>query len=157
MRKRSKYRPKGVRLDVMTWVINGMRPVTDAADEILTLRIKNHMAMDTLRKGGGTKAEMDIVIAALNMTEALARLRIGGELADQIRAGQDALYTLAKRGANIGRFIFTGPELQAVNLAMEIHDAQLDVCTIAELEKAVEIVKQELRHKRMRVVEVKEA
>ena len=100
---------------------------------------------------------MDVVIAALNMTEALARLRIGGELADQIRAGQDALYTLAKRGANIGRFIFTGPELQAVNLAMEIHDAQLDVCTIAELEKAVEIVKQELRHKRMRVVEVKEA
>lgn len=55
MRKRSKYRPKGVRLDVMTWVINGMRPVTDAADEILTLRIKNHMAMDTLRKGGGAR------------------------------------------------------------------------------------------------------
>lgn len=100
---------------------------------------------------------MDVVIAALNMTEALARLRIGNELADKIRAGQDALYALAQRGANIGRFIFTGPELQAVNLAMEIHDAQLDVCTIAELEKAVEIVKQELRHKRMRVVEVKEA
>lgn len=157
MRKRSKYRPRGVRLDVMTWVINGMRPVTDATDEILTLRIKNHMAMETLRKGGGTKADMDVVIAAFNMTEALARLRIGSELADKIRAGQDALYALAKRGANLGRFIFTGPELQAVNLVMEIHDAQLDVCTIAELEKAVEIVKQELRHKRMRVVEVKEA
>lgn len=55
MRKRSKYRPKEVRLDVMTWVINGMRPVTDATDEILTLRIKNHMAMETLRKGGARK------------------------------------------------------------------------------------------------------
>jgi len=157
MRKRSKYQPKGVRLDAVSWVINGMKPVTVAKDEILTLRIKNHMALDVLRTGGGGKSDMDVVIAALNMTEALARLRIGSELSDQIRAGQDALYALAQRGARLGRFVFTGPELQAVNLAMEIHDAQLDVCTIAELEKAVEIVKQELRHKRMRVVEVKEA
>ena len=156
MRKRSKYRPKEVRLDVMTWVINGMRPVTDATDEILTLRIKNHMALDVLRTGGGGKSDMEIVIAALNMTEALARLRIGSELSDQIRAGQDALYALAQRGARLGRFVFTGPELQAVNLAMEIHDAQIDVCTIAELERAVEIVKQELRSKRMRVIEMKE-
>lgn len=99
---------------------------------------------------------MDVVIAALNMTEALARLRIGSELTDQIRAGQDALYALAQRGTRLGRFVFTGPELQAINLAMEIHDAQLDVCTIAELEKAVEIVKQELRSKRMRVIEMRE-
>lgn len=156
MRKRSKYRPKGVRLDAVSWVINGMKPVTVAKDEILTLRIKNHMALDVLRTGGGGKSDMDVVIAALNMTEALARLRIGSELSDQIRAGQDALYALAQRGARLGRFVFTGPELQAVNLAMEIHDAQLDVCTIAELEKAVEIVKQELRSKRMRVIEMRE-
>ena len=150
MRKRSKYRPKGVRLDAVSWVINGMKPVTVATDEILTLRIKNHMALDVLRTGGGGKSDMDVVIAALNMTEALARLRIGSELSDQIRAGQDAFYITCQR------FVFTGPELQAVNLAMEIHDAQLDVCTIAELEKAVEIVKQELRSKRMRVIEMKE-
>lgn len=156
MRKRSKYRPKGVRLDAVSWVINGMKPVTVAKDEILTLRIKNHMALDVLRTGGGGKSDMDVVITALNMTEALARLRIGGELSDQIRAGQDALYALAQRGARLGRFVFTGPELQAINLAMEIHDAQLDVCTIAELEKAVDIVKQELRSKRMRVIKMRE-
>lgn len=156
MRKRSKYRPKGVRLDAVSWVINGMKPVTVAKDEILTLRIKNHMALDVLRTGGGGKSDMDVVIAALNMTEALARLRIGSELSSQIRAGQDGLYTMAQRGARVGRFVFTGPELQAVNLAMEIHDAQIDVCTVAELEKAVEIVKQELRSKRMRVIEMKE-
>ncbi|WP_442776895.1 hypothetical protein [Sphaerotilus montanus] len=52
MRKRSKYRPKGVRLDAVSWVINGMKPVTVATDEILTLRIKNHMALDVLRTGG---------------------------------------------------------------------------------------------------------
>lgn len=156
MRKRSKYRPKGVRLDVVSWVINGMKPVTVATDEILTLRIKNHMALEVLRTGGGGKSDMDVVIAALNMTEALARLRIGIELSDQILAGQDALYALAQRGARMGRFVFTGPELQAVNLAMEIHDAQLDICTVAELEKAVEIVKQELRSKRMRVIKMKE-
>jgi fumarate hydratase class II len=85
MRKRSKYRPKGVRLDAVSWVINGMKPVTVAKGEILTLRIKNHMALDVLRTGGGGKSDMDVVIAALNMTEALARLRIGSELTDQIK------------------------------------------------------------------------
>jgi hypothetical protein len=157
MRKRSRYRPKGVRLDVVGWVIEGMKPVTAAAkDEILTLRIRNHVALDALRTGEGTKEDVDVVIAALNMTEALARLRIGAELSEQIRAGQDALYAMAQRGLRLGRFVFTGQELQAINLAMQIHDAQLDVCTIAELEKALKIVQDELRSKRTRVIQAVE-
>lgn len=158
MRKHSAYRPKPVRLDVMGWIINGKKQVaTSASDEIMTLRIKNHMAMDILRQGGGDRSHMNVVIAALNMTEALARLRVGNEHAALIRKGQDALYAMANRGAHLGRFVFTGQELQAVNLAMEIHDAQLDVCTVAELERAVDIVKCELRAKRARVIEMRGA
>lgn len=153
MRKHSAYHPKPVCLDVMGWIINGKKQVaTAASDDITTLRIKNHMAMDLLRRGMGDRSQMNIVIAAFNMTDALARLRIGNEYSDLIRAGQDALYALANRGAKLGRFVFTGPELQAVNLAMEFHDAQLDVCTVSELEKAVNLVKRELRAKRARVI-----
>jgi hypothetical protein len=60
---------------------------------------------------------------------------------------------MGKRGlANGDRFLFTGPEMQAVNLAMDVHDAQLDECTVAELEKALNLVANEIKHKRARMI-----
>lgn len=154
MRKRSKYRPKGVRLDVVGWVLQGMQPMS-SHPEAITLKIKNHSAMDELVRGRGNHQHCDTVIAALNMTEALAMLRIGNEYRQEISAGQAAMLTMCRRGVERGRFLFTGPELQAVNTAMEIHDAQLEACTLAELEKATDIVVQTVRNKKAIVIEAK--
>jgi len=35
---------------------------------------------------------------------------------------------------------------------MDVHDAQLDACTVAELERALNLVEQEIRHKRARFI-----
>ena len=51
MRKKSKYKPKGVRLDVATWVINGFKPVAATGSAVLDLKIKNHSALEALRTG----------------------------------------------------------------------------------------------------------
>lgn len=154
MRKRSKYRPKGVIVDTMQWIRVGMKPVAYAHKEMVTLQIKNHLALKTLRQGRGGKADVDVLIWALNVAEALTRQSIGAEYLATIKAGQDALYALAQRGVAQGRFVFSGPELKAMDLAMEVHEAQMEICTIAELEKAVKFIKEELRHKRMRVIDV---
>jgi len=156
MRKRSSYRPKGVRLDVVNWVVAGLKPLRSIKDEHLLLVTKNHGAMVELTKGRGTREQLDVLIAALNMTEALYRVRaaLGKDWAGEIRAGQDALLAMTRRGVERGnRFLFTGPEMQAVNLALEIHDAQLDMCTVAELEAAIELVKKEIQQNRARVIE----
>ena len=153
MRKRSAYKPKGVRLDVMGWLKQGMQPLAKHPDAI-TLRLRNHAAMDELVKGRGNRDHCDVVITALNMTEALAMLRIGDDYRQDISAGQDAMLAMCRRGLERGRFIFTGPELQAVNTAMEVHDAQLDACTVAELERAIDLVAQTVRSKKARVIEV---
>lgn len=156
MRKRSKYRPKGVRLDVMTWVKQGMQPLRDVRKEYIDLRTKNHSSMAEITRGHGTRDHIDMLIAALNMTEALARVRdgLGRDWSSEIRLAQDALLTMTRRGIERGdRFVFTGPELQAVNLALEIHDAQLEQCTVAEIEKALDIVTNDIRNKRARVIE----
>ena len=153
MRKRSKYRPKGVRLDVMTWIKQGMQPMA-THPESLTLKLKNHAALDDLVKGRGTREHCDVVIAALNMTEALSMLRIGDEYAKDIKTAQDAMLTMCRRGLERNRFLFIGPELAAVNTAMEIHDAQLDACTLAELEKAIDIVTQTIRNRKARSIVV---
>jgi len=152
MRKRSKYKPKGVRLDNMTWVRAGMKKVDDISAGT-TLKIRNHDAMNTLRLGTATKVDIDTIIAALNIAEALARQGIGGDWLPEIRASQDAVLSLARRGvANGFRFIVRGDELTAMNLAMEIHDAQLETVTVKQLETAMNFVDETVRLKKARPI-----
>lgn len=157
MKKRSKYKPKGVRIDAVSWVLAGIKPFS-SVDASTDLRIKNHDAMDTLRRGSATRADIDMLIGVFNITEAYMRLRpeLGADWAGEIQAGQDALRAVAQRGAKGGQFILKSSELVAMNLVMEIHDAQLDSTTVKDMEKALDIVQQEYRARRMRPIVEKE-
>jgi len=155
MRKRSKYRPKGVIRDPMSHVISGMKKVGDLSSGT-TLMIMNHDALDKARRGLAERRDLDVLIAAVNMAEALIRMRIGDDWKDEIRAAQDALFAVGSRGVETGKFILRGPELTSLNLGMEIHDAQLEACTVAELERAIDIVHNEIRHHRARPIIKKE-
>ena len=150
---RRKYKPKGVRLDAITWVINGFRNISETGDAILHLKIKNHESLECLRKGEATRMDIDAIISAFNMAEALARMQIGDDYAAEIKAGQDALLAVAKRGVSRDdRFVLKAEELTAINLVLEIHDAQLEITTIGELEKAMDIVTKEIRMRKARPV-----
>jgi len=152
MRKRSKYRPKGVRLDNMTWVQASLKKI-DEISAGTTLKIRNHDAMNNLRMGNAARLDIDTLIDAMNITEALANRGIGEDWKPEIRAAQDAMFDLARRGvANNFRFIARGPELVALNLAMEIHDAQLETVTVKQLETAMGDVMESLRQKKMRCI-----
>jgi len=154
VRKRSKYKPKGVLLDTMGWIKSGMQKVVDSEGgrTITQTRIKNHIAIEALRKGEATKDDISTLIEAFNVTEALAIKGIGAEYRAEIRAGQDAIYSIGTRAKKLGRFVIAGPELSAINTAMEIHDAQLDIATISELEAALDYVWQQVRLKKTRVI-----
>ena len=153
MRKRSKYRPRQVFSDPVTWVINGFKPVSSTS-EAIGLKIKNHQALFDITHGDGNRDQVDVLIAAMNMAEALYNINaaLGKDYAAEIKAGQDAIYTMARRGVAKGKFLFTGPELQAMNLGMEIHDAQLEQCTIAELEQGIKFVYEAIKHRRARPI-----
>jgi len=151
MRKRSKYRPKGLISDPLSYVLNGMKTVGSISAGT-DLMIKNHSCLDAIRRGEATRDDIDVVIAALNMTEALALMHIGEDWQVEIRAAQDALFAVGSRGAETGRFILRGPELKALNLGMEIHDAQLAVSTVAELEKAIDLVRKTIVSKKARPI-----
>ena len=150
---RKKYKPKGVRLDAVTWVINGFRNISQTGDAVLNLKIKNHESLECLRKGVAQRIDIDTIIGAFNIAEALARMNIGDDYAAEIRAGQDALLEVAKRGVSRDdKFILKAAEMTAINLTMEVHDAQLEITTIGELEKAMKIVEKELRARKARPV-----
>jgi hypothetical protein len=153
MRKRSKYRPRQVFSDPVAWVINGFKPMSESG-EAVSLKIKNHLALSDITQGQGDKNKVDVLIAAMNMAEALHIVNpaLGKEYAPEIKAAQDAIYMMAKRGVAKGRFVFTGPEMQAMNTGMEVHDAQLDACTIGELEQAIKYVYEAIKHRRARAI-----
>jgi len=140
MRKRSKYRPKPVILDTINYVISGMKPMTDLKSILTTLQLKNHLALEALRTGKAVKDDIDTLISVLNMCEALSKLKIGETYADEIKLAQDAIYECARRGAHNYHFIAKGPELKAINFAMELHDAQLEASTVKDVELASDIV-----------------
>ena len=156
MRKRSSYKPRPVLRDCMAYIKQGFAPVRDQ-QEITTLRMKNHASLEEIVKGRANKKHMDVLIVALNMTEALTMVRadLGADWKTEIRAAQDALFNMAQRGATSGRFVFTGPELTAINLLMELHDQQLDVCTVDELQQAIELSKKIIRSGGARVIQEK--
>jgi len=154
MKKKSKYKPRGVRLDNMSWVVAGMKKVGTLPTAGVALKLKNHEALDSILMGQGIRAHVDVLIAAVNMSEALVRIRdeLGSDWKTEIRAAQDAIYTMGKRGFEKNSFVFTGPEMTAVKLVMDLHDVQLDECSVRDMEEALFIVEEEIRLKKARPI-----
>lgn len=152
MRKRSKYRPKGVILNPMAYVIESMTPVAKHDSFLIDLKIKNHSAMTALTQGRATRTDIDTLIPMANVCEALYRMGFGTEYKDVVRGGLDALYNVGKRGATTNRFILKSEEMVALNTLMELHDAQMDVITIKDMERACQIVDREFAQKKMRPI-----
>jgi hypothetical protein len=114
------------------------------------------LALTNLTKGIAVRQDIDTLIQAVNMVEALYRLGFGREYAEEVRAGLDSLHAVGVRGAASGRFILKSEEMNALNVAMELHDAQLEVTTLKDMENAIKLVNEELRQRKMRSIVKKE-
>ena len=98
MRKKSKYKPKGVRLDNLTWVTAGLKRVGSLPTAGVELKLKNHEALEAVLKGYATRDHIDVLIAAFNVSEALYHVSpdLGEDWAEEIRAAQDAIFTMSR-------------------------------------------------------------
>lgn len=152
MRKRSKYRPKPVLLNPVGYVLEGLEPVRSHTSHAVNLKIKNHLALTNLTQGKATRHDIDILISMVNVVEALYRLGFGKEYEQEVKAGLDALHAVAVRGKDTNRFILKADEMNALNLICELHDAQLEVITVKDLDAALDLIEKERRAKKMRSV-----
>ena len=153
MRKKSKYKPKGVRLDTMNWVVTGMTKVSAKESAYVTMHLKNMSALDSLAKGTANKKEIDIVIGVINVAEALCELGVGSEYHQIVLNASSALYDVCKRSFEINdRFICRGEELSAIKLGYEVHDAQMETTTIGMLDKALDVIDKTIRAQKATVI-----
>lgn len=158
MKKKSKYKPRPIISDPLNWVLAGLKPLSEVADEAIKLKLKNHDALKRLCLGEGDRDDANTVRHALNITFALTQTAsLGSDWHEEIEVAMDAVQSMGIRGLETGRFLFKGPELTAVNLAMELHDAQLDGCTVAQLEAALKYVFSEIRKGHVRLIKGSEA
>ncbi len=108
MKKRSKYRPRIVLQNPLEFVLSGLKPVRNLPGIYIDVQLRNRTALEQIRKGIATKEDIDMLIGAFNITEALAIMGKGSDWLDEIKQGQDALLELSRRGvANKMRFIMT--------------------------------------------------
>ena len=132
----------------MGYVVESMTPVALHESFMVDLKITNHMAMAALVQGNATKADINVLINALNITESLWRLGFGKEYRNVVDVGIRALRAVGKRGLDTDKFALEPDEADALNEAMELHDAQLEIITVGDMDRAVRIVHEEIRNKR---------
>jgi len=154
MRKKSKYKPKGVRLDNLTWVTAGLKKVGNLPSAGVDLKLKNHEALESVLKGYATRDHVDILIAAFNMAEAIYHITpsLGQDWSGEIKAAQNAVFTMSRRSLTLNNFVFNAAEMAAVKLGMLIHNQQLDDCTVREMEQAIDYVQIRIKSKQARVI-----
>jgi hypothetical protein len=154
MRKKSKYKPKGVRLDNMAWIQSGLQKVGTLPTAGIGLKLKMHEALAAMLNGSATRADVDALISSVNIAEALIKIRadLGRDWKTEIKAAQDAIHDMGVRGYKKNKFLFTGPEMMAVKVVVELHDQQLDDCTVKEMEQAIFIVNEVIRMKKARAI-----
>jgi hypothetical protein len=76
-----------------------------------------------------------------NMTEALHKLGKGSEYGDLVQRGRNTLIEVVTRGAQRGTYTLRAEEMRTLNELMELHDAQLEICTVKDIERGINLVK----------------
>jgi hypothetical protein len=147
MRKRSKYRPKAKLVNPVAYVIESLKPVAFHESYLIDLKIKNSEAMVALLRGNATQDDLDLLVAMSNVTEALYQLGFGEDYKDVAIDGREAILRIVYRAVEHKRFTPTGPEIQALNQLMELHDAQMEVITIKDMERALQFIDNKMRYK----------
>lgn len=129
----------------MNIALNNVSMVSEVGSANTLMRLVGHEAMDSLRRGEGTHSHLQSIIETANVAETLAKLHnLGKDWLPEIHEAQVCIHALAERGAAIGRYTMKANELKALNLLLEIHDAQLDACSVQTLGKAVEYIRQRM-------------
>ena len=154
MRKRSKYKPKPVRLNTMAYVSESIEPIASRTSFYTTLNLKNMSALDSLGKGIATKLEADVVIEALNICEAYCMMNVGREYRQDVLNALSALQDVCVRSlTQEGKFICQDNEFELIQAGFDVHAAQLEVATIGSLETAIKLVFSTLKAKRAKVIQ----
>lgn len=138
--------------DNMSYVKSGLIMVANVPTAGVELELKGYEAFDEILKGNPTREHVDDLIALVNITEALALLRLGYDWLDEIRAANTAIKTMASRGLAGKGFRFNGEEMEIVRTILALHSEQLKNCPVKKMEEALHMVEKHVKHGKAEVI-----
>lgn len=150
-KRTKKYTPREVQADPISWAVAGVHKFP--SEKIAQCLAPVNAEFLCLKRGTASRDDWNQVSTALNIAEALAGLHIGPNLMPKIEKGQHALHKIALRMLEFGDKACKAPELANIAEAMAIYKAQLQLCTQAEMSRAVQRVKRLIEGGAMKVVE----
>lgn len=131
----------------MGYVVESVTYLSSNNFPLVDLKIKNSQAMCALLQGTAKKSDIDKLISMCNVTEALLDMGFGTDYKAMFTEGKCAILAIVSRAVKHGRFVPTGPEIGSLNTLMALHDAQLEVITVKDIEKAICAVEKRIKSK----------
>jgi hypothetical protein len=141
MKKRSKYKPKGVFPDPLGFAVSSAKLLSKEYPQyVLELKIKNHAAMLALTQGRATMADMNDLIQMYNVMDGFRVTGVSG-IEQELNEAGHALAAIGERP----KFIGTGPEIKSINTLLDYHDEMIEHITVRQLHMAVNAVTKTIR------------
>jgi hypothetical protein len=136
---RKPHRPRGKLVDPVSWAVAGVHTLHDTVRETMMAPVK--ATMENFRAGRADRDDWNELAQAMNVAESLAQEQVGRNLLPQIKDAQTALRDFGLRLAAGGTSTCQTVELKALDEGIFVYEAQLRVCTQADLGRAVRRVK----------------
>lgn len=122
-------------IDPLAHVLEGI--VVTPESELDKIRLRELGAIEAFAKGHARLQELHEMAAMLNVSEYLAGIGVGIEVAEVCKAVEAHLIEAANRYQRTQRMGLSGPGIQSLRDLYEFHDIQRKCITRGEYEKAI--------------------
>ena len=145
MKKRTKkYKARDVIQNPLNFFLGGLKRI--GGEHLTELNSKNHASILAITQGRATKEHFDQLTGMVNMALVLTEMHFNNEYLAMLYESHDALHALGQRYLKIGKFVFKAEELNSMNSAIEVHEAQLDVLRVIDVERAYDEIQRRLKY-----------
>ena len=144
MSKRKAYNPnKAARRSAATqYARENAVPLAD--DQIADLSIAFRIAFDLMITGHADEQQWSTCTVALNIALILAERGFGPHFVDDINAALEGAFRARVRAQRTGAWGYDGAAMTAIKRAFEIHEAQIENATRADLRAAIAEIRQRI-------------
>lgn len=109
-------------------------------DQTADLGVAYWLAFENLRVGSASEESWSIVSCALNVALVLAERGIGPEHEADLVLALDGAFRAKMRSETSSTFRLDGDALRDIEHALQVHDAQMQIATRAEVSQAMEAI-----------------
>ena len=131
MKRRKKYKPKGINVNAVEAVVTLAKPVKE--DSKFKLQADIDIALLAFTKGVATKYHFDTLASTVDVSLIADQSAFDNVYHDDIMKAREGMIRCRERFMKTGKLGLDGEALQAIKTVAYIHRQQLDNLTGAEL------------------------